>query len=486
MKKYPDLKDCALKRIPAGVRSFICLLIILSIITASPANSKASNGRELSEEIEKQLNSGHLWLTFPASTKKFYQQRKFDANWITTDTEAKQTWQAMLMLDCVLQFGLSYEDYHYNDHLPSMLHDILEAPDKVSLSRQARFEIMLTDDMITFINQLHYGVLNPQFSSANIDTASAAVVRAEAVLKNAMKEDKFMRAIADVQPRSKEYESLQEYLSSAVQYLDNCYELPRGELRHVAMNMERLRWAGITDKNFLMVNIPSYVLKYYHQDSIYRFKVIVGTPKDPTPSLQSELKYFITAPDRKLPARIFIEDVVPNAIRDHAYLENNHYTIYDRQGRYVNPDHDKLMEIKQKPSVYFARQSSGCDNAFGAVVFRFPNVYAISIHDTPEKQLFEKEERAFSQSSIRVEQPAQLAALLLEHDHAKGSVAAMQKAIAAYKNKRFNLNRAVPVKVVYLTCESEGGKLTTYKDIYNLDKSLELAMFDLERPLSKM
>nr|WP_294943400.1 L,D-transpeptidase family protein [uncultured Mucilaginibacter sp.] len=466
----------------------VTLTIIVFFASEQPA-SPASFSQltkpkvaDLQSEIQRQLNSGGIWLSFPASTKKFYAQKKYQPYWIAGKNQDK-TWKAMLMLDCVLQFGLSYSDYRYNDHLPTLYHDILEKPDQVSLAKQARFEIMLTDDIITFINQLHFGVLNPAFGPGAIDSLNNTF-RAESVLAYAMEKEKFMAELLSVQPKSKQYERLQRYLSDTVRYMDNCGELPEGELQQVALNMERLRWAQIDEDSYLLVNIPAYKLEYYLPDSVYNFKVIVGRPESPTPSLQSEIRSITTAPDWKVQRSVFVNVILPNALKSNDYLQSNHYSIYNKSGQYINAKGAQLAAITQHPENYYARQSAGCDNALGLMVFRFPNLYEISMHDSPDHTLFAMNERALSQSSLRIDNPLLLAKLMLNYVGDDSKINRMQKTFTSAKTQTFNLKKAIPLKIAYLTCDISNGQLVTYTDIYNLDKNLRLIMFGMGRPIS--
>src|SRR3546814_9771490 len=50
------------------------------------------------------------------------------------------------------------------------------------------------------------------------------------------------------------------------------------------------------------------------------------------------------------------------------------------------------------------------------VKFRFPNKHDIYMHDTPQRELFEKTQRTFSHGCIRVHNPGRLAEILLEED----------------------------------------------------------------------
>ena len=62
---------------------------------------------------------------------------------------------------------------------------------------------------------------------------------------------------------------------------------------------------------------------------------------------------------------------------------------------------------------YSLRQDSGRKNALGKVKFMFPNRFNVYLHDTPSKSLFNKDLRIFSHGCMRVQNPLDLAALLL-------------------------------------------------------------------------
>jgi len=51
-------------------------------------------------------------------------------------------------------------------------------------------------------------------------------------------------------------------------------------------------------------------------------------------------------------------------------------------------------------------------------------------------------------------------------------------------SKIFELKKAVPVRVTYLTCEVSGGVLTTYPDVYKLDERLETLLYSTELPMA--
>jgi murein L,D-transpeptidase YcbB/YkuD len=463
---------------------FIGILLVAflsSSACSSPVREKPDS--ILSQEIQRQLVAREIsGLYYPKSLTRFYNKLGFQSPWIKPQNEKGQTWQGMLVLDCVLQFGLAHSDYHPNELLYDKLHDILDTPGKVSIKDQARFDILLTDAMLNIINNLHFGKLNPEFSAGKIDKGDINGFHAEETLMialNPKKDFDFLGVIASVQPKSKEYIDLQYHMRLLTgSRQGDCYEIPESNIRLMAINMERLRWAAIDDSTYIQVNIPSYNLQFHQPNATNEFKVIIGKPATPTPTLNSTIGYFTTGPDWTVPKKIFVRELLPKALKDSAYLGNNHFSIYTKKGNSVTPTRTNLLEIRRFPEKYFARQSSGCDNALGAVVFRFPNIYDIYLHDTPEQQLFNREDRAFSHGCIRVENAEKLAALLLKNDNAETKVNALHEAMAAYQNKTFNLKKPVPVKVTYLTCLVIAGELISYKDVYNLDNSLEMALYN--------
>jgi len=470
------------------------LILLCSSFNVAPSDGpskfkplKSQSDTTLSTEIKAQItnNKRESSLYFPNSLTRFYQMNGFQPVWVKVQKDPKQTWDAMLVLDCVLQFGLSHDDYHPKELSYTRLNTIVEHPYELTATDKATFDIMLTDALIALINNLHYGKLNPEFPAGRIDTGITGGFKADDALINAMKRKDFMNALLNVQPKLKAYTDLQYHmhLLQGV-YQGDCYDIPEAAIRKMAINMERLRWAAINDSNYIHVNIPSYTLKYHRPDTTYEFRVIVGKPAWPTPTLRSAINYFTTSPDWKVPKRIFRREILPKALKDLAYLEKNQFIIYDDKGNYVNPNSAQLERIKQHPGNYYARQSAGCDNSLGLLVFRFPNVYDVYLHDTPEQQLFAKDERDLSHGCIRVEQAEKLATLLLMHDGQKNLITKMHKAIVSYSMQNFNLKKAVPIQITYLTCEMQEGTLITYKDVYNLDKQLEMALYNITSPLA--
>lgn len=462
------------------ISAILLLIVSLFPFTGYSRDVSTFTDTTLNVEIKRVLASRTAMTEFqyPKSVRRLYSQNGFQVMWASPEKDVRKTWEALLMLDCVLQFGLTHADYHPKELLYDRMHDILERPSKVSTAQIVRFDMLLSDALITFINHLHFGKLNPSITAEMIDEGRTDGFLADDILRKAIAQKDFTGAVLDVQPKVKEYVLMQDYMRLMKgQYIDDCYEAPEGIVRKLAINMERLRWAAINVDTFIQINIPSYTLKLQTPDTVYQFKVVVGKPDNQTHELQSAITHFSTAPDWKVPRNIFVKEILPKALKNPAYLDNNNFAIYALNGSYIDAVRENLLAVKKNPGNYFLRQSPGCDNALGLVVFRFQNPYDIYLHDTPDQQYFNRENRALSHGCIRVQQAEKLAALLLMLDGTKQKTASLHQAMIAYLPKNFTLKKPVPIKITYLTCEMGELGVVEYDDIYQKDEDLEKAFY---------
>ena len=432
-------------------RIFIFITLILFTLNIQGAQAFNSNpvvDTTLQEAIKVQLDSRALQtLHFPNSVKRFYTQLGFEPAWVKARPNPGQTWEAMLMLDCVLQFGLSHDDYHPKDLLYDHLHTILEKPALVTNAGKAQYDILLTDALLAFINHLHYGKLNPEFTSHKIDEDKQASFNAETTLINAMHQKDFMKTILEVQPKSKMYTELQYqmHLLEGV-YQGDCYDIPEATVRKIAINMERIRWTAIESGNYLQLNIPSFSIKLFTDDTTYEYKVLVGKPASPTPAFNSSISYFTTATELKIPQR----KLLPNT-------------------------NDNASEAKQQYAI-----QPNVKNPMGLIYFWFANKYGLSLEGRPEKALFKQKIRALTNGTVKVENGEQLAQLLLKQDAAGNKIKDLHKAIRALQAQNFILTTPVPLKITYITCEVKDGVLVNYNDIYKKDAQLERALYNVK------
>ena len=442
----------------------------------SASDQAPSIGTVIKQKLTDSLEV--LALHYPKSVKRYYEHRRFEPAWIKPQGVTGQAWDAMLLFDCVLQYGLLHADYHPQELLYEQMDKFAKARPSGSNLEKAHFDIMLTDALLAFMNHLHYGKLNPRYQADAIDKEYMGGFDAGTALVMALQQDDFMRAVTGVQPSSAAYTYLQEYMKLVTsQYAGDCYEVPEGDIRKIALNMERLRWVERGDNTYIHINIPSGTLAFHRPDSSYLFRVVFGKPETPTPMIQSHIRYFYTAPEWKVPHQLFIRRILPIALGDSSFLPNNRFVVYDRGGNYIEPNAYNLQHVMRDPESYYARQSTGTDNSLGRIVFRFANPLGVYLQDTPDQQVFHQEGKALSNGNILVERADRLASLLLETEGKKRNVQRLQRSLSGYTPMTFTLRNAVPISITYLTCEIKGGLLVFYDDVYGLDPVLERAYY---------
>jgi murein L,D-transpeptidase YcbB/YkuD len=118
------------------------------------------------------------------------------------------------------------------------------------------------------------------------------------------------------------------------------------------------------------------------------------------------------------------------------------------------------------------RQKPGEDNALGLVKFMFPNPYSVYLHDTPSKSLFERDDRAFSHGCIRLQNPYKFAQILLS-DRPEWNEENIHKAMGQSKEHVVNLQREIPVVILYLTFWVDSKGIGQFRsDLYDRDREV--------------
>lgn len=255
--------------------------LLLLLIGAAPkaAVYNARKDTSVTTTIKSQLAVHRKELYFPNSVQRFYRQTGFRLAWIAPDTVKTHATDAMLLLDCVVTYGLKHLDYHPDQLLYDKLKLLRSSSSPVSNRQKAMFDILLTDAILAFENNLRYGRLNPNYPDSKIDSGIKNGFNAEKVLINALKSQQFEKEISNVQPQTKAYASLkhQMYLMKGLYELD-CYEFSVADVQRVAINMERLRWYSTRKKTAVDINIPSGILTVHTKTGDQYFKIKIDKP----------------------------------------------------------------------------------------------------------------------------------------------------------------------------------------------------------------
>ena len=242
----------------------------------------------------------------------------------------------------------------------------------------------------------------------------------------------------------------------------------------VRVNLERARWLlHALQGTFVVVDIAGYKVSYYRDGQrLWRSRVQVGKPFRSTPIFQAQITYITFNPTWTVPPTILTKDILPKIRKNPGYLAANRIRVLNANGEVIPAS---SVDWKS-PRGITLRQDSGPDNSLGRVVIRFPNPYAVYMHDTPHKDLFSSEQRATSSGCIRVENPLQLVQLLF-NDPVKWSDAAIAAKLQTTTTENVTLPAQVPLLLAYWTVDlTDDGRITFKTDVYGHDAALLQAL----------
>jgi L,D-transpeptidase YcbB len=222
-------------------------------------------------------------------------------------------------------------------------------------------------------------------------------------------------------------------------------------IQQVRLGLERLRWLPPAPAGRRIgVNLADFKAYVFDGDQvIFETRTVVGKEFHETPMFSRLMTYLVINPYWNVPPSITRSEILPKMKKDPDYLARNH------------------MEMNGSS----IRQLPGPWNSLGRFKFMFPNPHNIYMHDTPARALFERADRTGSHGCIRLEKPAELAALLLgPQGWTPERIAA---AVASGEQTVVTLTTPIPVYISYVTAFLGPDGLTHYRrDVYGRDKDL--------------
>ena len=346
--------------------------------------------------------------------------------------------------------------------------------------QQARLEVYLTDAVLTFMRDLTRGRLRA-YTPSTRERAGGPAWQPPALLRAALASHTVPVAMVAGQPANREYRQLQRALAQWLRLPVAPDSLAQHHARYqkAAVNLERWRWELVlAGPEYVLINLPAFELQVVAHDSVLRrHRVVIGAPKTSTPTLSSTINRFTLAPDWHVPRSIATKEMLPRLKKDAGYLTRNNYALYDDRGALLEPTSINWAQVSAQSFAYTIRQSAGCENALGNIVFRFANPYSIYVHDTPLRQLFGRPSRALSHGCIRMEQPLELAAFLLRRDGRSAVLPSEEECANQPRPRDVRLGRPIPLYVRYATCTAENGHLRFYADVYGRDEVIRRGLF---------
>lgn len=331
----------------------------------------------------------------------------------------------------------------------------------------AQYEIDMAQAAVAYARAARGGRIEPR-RLGKLITPKLALPTAYDVLESLAVARDADRALASYNPQHPSYRALRAKLAE-LRETTGSVETPapvEAEKRSpasvsvadVLANMERWRWlpADLGEK-YIIVNVPEYRMRLIdHDRTVHEARVIVGKPNTQTPVFSDAMEHIIVNPSWNIPPSIMKKEILPKLAEDPNYAARLGYQVY-RSGNSIS-----------------VRQPPGERNALGLIKFIFPNEHAVYLHDTPNRTLFARDQRAFSHGCVRVDQPFRLAEVLLAD---QGYDEPRLRGMVGSGERMIKLAKPVPVHLTYFTLKvGENGEIEKIADIYSYDPPLKTAL----------
>jgi len=253
---------------------------------------------------------------------------------------------------------------------------------------------------------------------------------------------------------------------------------PVDRLQQIHVAMERRRWINQPlGKRHILVNLVDFHVSVVDNGKVtHKTRVVVGknTSDRRTPEFSDVMTHMVINPTWNVPRSIATKEYLPMLKRNPNAA--GHLRLVDGRGRTVSRANLDFSQYSARNFPFDMKQPPSKGNALGLVKFMFPNKYNIYLHDTPSKNLFSKEVRAYSHGCVRVQNPFDLAYVLLSKQSANPEKL-FQDTLATKRETKVDLKSPVPVHLVYRTAFIPPKGVAQYRrDFYGRDARIFSAL----------
>ena len=246
---------------------------------------------------------------------------------------------------------------------------------------------------------------------------------------------------------------------------------PERRLASIIVAMERERWTNMErGKRHIWVNLTDFTAKIIDNGKVtFQTRSVVGAnSKDRrSPEFSDVMEHMVINPTWNVPRSIAIKEYLPLMQKDPNAA--GHLNLIDQSGRIVSRAEMDFTQYTEVDFPFDLKQPPSRRNALGLVKFMFPNKHNIYLHDTPAKNLFARETRAYSHGCIRLSDPFDFAYALLRKQ-TRNPEELFGSILATGVENVVPLEKQVPVHLVYRTAIAPPkGNMNYRRDIYGRD-----------------
>ncbi|WP_380052281.1 murein L,D-transpeptidase [Falsihalocynthiibacter sp. SS001] len=256
---------------------------------------------------------------------------------------------------------------------------------------------------------------------------------------------------------------------------------PQDRLKSVMVAMERERWLNRLERGerHVWVNITDFHARIIDDGKVtFETRSVVGknTEDRRTPEFSDVMEHMVINPTWNVPRSIAVKEYLPMLKKNPNAV--SHLRLINSRGQIVSRANKDFNQYTQRSFPYAIKQPPSQSNALGLVKFMFPNSHNIYLHDTPQKNLFGRESRAFSHGCIRLRDPQDFAFALLARQEADPE-GYFKARLNTGKETTVPLKQTVPVHIVYRTAISDPkGQMNYRRDVYGRDAKIFEAMMN--------
>ena len=375
----------------------------------------------------ERLNAGLL--------RRFYARHGFAPIWTDRPTQANALWNAIFRTG---DQGLAPELFHANS--------LRAAANLPPLD----LELLLSDALLAYADALARGVM-PVERRRDDEALTPEPIDIVAALDVAIASPDPVAAIEALAPTTPTYRLLRQALQNSQLGSSAGGKTATSRAREIEINLERERWLPRhLPADRVWVNVADERVVLYRDDRpVFSTRVIVGQDelRNQSPEFQATIDGVLFNPPWNIPQDIATDEILPKTANDPNYLARHNMVILPNGG---------------------LQQVAGPNSGLGQLMFEMQNRFDVYLHDTPSKNLFSRDDRRISHGCIRVENPRELAALLMQQPNE-----AINQAIATGSTTRSDLAESVPVFVVYETAFADvDGRLQFRPDVYGRDAEI--------------
>ena len=367
--------------------------------------------------------------------QRFYARHGFTPVWTTREGQANALTDAVWRAG---DHGLAPELFHASALLSSAA---LPALDR---------DLLLSDAFLSYADALARGVM-PIERRRDDEVLTPGPIDIAAALDATIDSADPAAAIEALAPATPTYRLLRQALRDLRAGNPSGGSTAPARRHAIEVNLERERWLPRRlPADRVWVNVADQRLVMYRDDGpVFSTRVIVGQEDRPnqSPEFQVPIDAIWFNPPWNIPADIATNEILPKTRDDPDYLAK----------------HDLVMLPNG-----ILQQRAGPTAGLGVLMFDMNNKFDVYLHDTPSKDLFLRDNRRISHGCIRVQDPRQLAALVMQQP-----VDAIDQSIATGATARTPVPKPVPVFVVYETAFADAdGKLQFRADVYGRDAEI--------------